>query len=325
MPPRLIVNADDFGLTRGINQAVSELHAAGVLPSATLMARGAAFEHAVATAKAHPALGVGCHVVLTDGMPVSPRETIPTLLGPDGQSFRPSLNSFLLAVVRGQVKHEELEREIVAQIYKLQAAGVHVTHLDTHKHTHVLPPVARALLNAAERTGVPAVRNPFEEPWSFGLRQTRSLRMLSVAGTHLFRSSFLHLPQLRSGAVHTTSGTVGISATGRLNAPTLNQILEHLPDGTWELCCHPGYNDRDLDEVTTRLRETRDVERKALLSCLSAHSANPHSSKTHSSQPHSSSLSSKPQPSTHNSSHHPAVELIHYGRLAEQRGPEGET
>src|SRR3954447_18573752 len=112
MPPKLIINADDFGLTPGINRAVIELHRANVLTSATLMASGPAFDDAVGLAQSHPALGVGCHIVLTDGAPVSPLESIPTLLGPDGQSFRPSLLDFVRALLRGQINEKEIEREV---------------------------------------------------------------------------------------------------------------------------------------------------------------------------------------------------------------------
>src|SRR5947208_962069 len=108
MPSRLILNADDFGLTPGINRAVAELHAAGALTSATLMANGPAFDDAVAIAHANPTLGVGCHIVLTDGTPVSPPETIPTLLSPDGKTFRPSLSDFFLAVLRGKVSEDDI-------------------------------------------------------------------------------------------------------------------------------------------------------------------------------------------------------------------------
>ncbi len=270
MLPRLIVNADDFGLTRGINLAIAELHAVGVLPSASLMATGPAFQHAVELAHRNPALGVGCHIVLTDGTPVSPPESIPTLLGEDGRGFRPTLNEFLRAALTGKINSNELQREITAQIQVLQRAGIRVTHLDTHKHTHVLPGIARPLLAAAEDLGVRAVRNPFEEPWSVRLGQTRALRWMAVAATRLFHRRFLALPQFRSRAVHTTGGTIGISATGHLNRDTLRQIIAAVPRGTWELVCHPGYSDRDLESIQTRLRDSREIERKALLTVLRA-------------------------------------------------------
>lgn len=265
MPIRLIVNADDFGLTHGINRSIEELHQAGALSSATLMAHGEAFEDAVAVAKRNPGLGVGCHVVLTDGIPVSHPQDIPSLLGPDGKTFRASLGDFFLAALRGRIREEDVAREAQAQITKLQRAGIDVTHVDTHKHTHMLPKVARPLLFIAERCKIGAIRSPFEDEWSLKVSHSDAVRALQVRVLRMLRKKFRALPQIRSGAVATTDGTLGISATGRLTAETLEQLLQHMPDGTWELVCHPGYNDRDLDAVTTRLRVSREIEMQALL------------------------------------------------------------
>ena len=268
MPPRLILNADDFGLTRGINRAIAELHALGALTSATLMASGPAFDDAVAIAHAHPTLGVGCHIVLTDGAPVSPPHTIPTLLGPDGKTFRPQLTHFVRDLLLNRIAEADIAREASAQIQKLQRNGITVTHLDTHKHTHIFPRVARPLLAVAERTGVPAIRNPFEQPWSLALGKSPLPRRLQLRMIRHLRPRFLALPQISSGRVLTTDGTLGISATGHLNTATLSAILHTMPDGLWELVCHPGYNDHDLDAITTRLRSTREIERTALLTAF---------------------------------------------------------
>jgi predicted glycoside hydrolase/deacetylase ChbG (UPF0249 family) len=264
MPGRLILNADDFGLTPGINRAIAELHAAGVLTSATLMASGAAFDDAVAIAKAYPALGVGCHIVLTDGVPLAPLESIPSLLGPDRKTLRPSLADFIQALLRGTIDPSEIELEALSQIRKLQGAGIKITHLDTHKHTHLFPVVTRRLLALAQSNGIPAIRNPFEPDWNLALNQGSLLRRLAVRLVGRLRPRFA--AQLRSARILTTDGTIAISATGQLNATTLAQILHALPpDGTYELCCHPGYNDRDLDRVATRLRAHRNIEREILL------------------------------------------------------------
>lgn len=268
MAARLILNADDFGLTPGVNRAIAELHAAGALTSATLMANGAAFEDAVATAHRHPALGVGCHVVFTDGIPLSPPETIPTLLGPNGETFRPSLASFFLAVLAGRVKEAEIAIEAQAQIERLRQNGITPTHLDTHKHTHILPGVARPLLAVAERLGIKAIRNPFEPAWSIALGESPLIRRAQLGVIGYFRPRFLALPQIRDGRVTTTDGTLGVSATGNLNTRTLCRTLVAMPEGAWELVCHPGYNDSDLDCITTRLRSHRDVERIALLAAF---------------------------------------------------------
>ena len=267
MPARLILNADDFGLTPGINRAIAELNAAGVLTSATLMANGPAFDDAVAVARTHPTLGVGCHIVLTDGVPLAPLEHIPGLLGPDRKTLRPSLPDFIQALLRGKIKPAEIELEAVCQIHKLQAAGIQITHLDTHKHTHLFPVVTQRLLALAESNRIPAIRNPFEPPWSLALDHGSSTRRLAIKLIGRLRPRFEASLQLHQGRIQTTEGTVAISATGQLNATTLAEVLRALPpNGTYELCCHPGYNDRDLDQVTTRLRAHRDTEREALLS-----------------------------------------------------------
>src|SRR5581483_8730638 len=166
LPVRLIINADDFGLTCGVNRAIDELHDGGAVTSATLMANGAAFDDAVALALARPSLRVGCHIVLVDGLPVSDPASIPTLLGPDRRSFRMSLADFALGVLRGAITHEDIERETLAQIKKLQRAGLKLTHADTHKHTHLLSRVTRPIIRALEQSGVRCIRNPFEPRWA---------------------------------------------------------------------------------------------------------------------------------------------------------------
>ncbi len=288
MARRLIINADDFGLTRGVNRSVGELAREGALTSATLMANSLAFDEAVGIAMSTYQLGVGCHVVLTDGTPVCSPDQVPSLLGTDGTHFRKSLRDFWIAVLLGKVSPAEIEREAGAQIRRLQANGIHVTHVDTHKHTHILPGVAAPLLRTAERFGVRAIRNPFESRWSLALGHGTIEREFQVRVMKLLRKRFENLPQIRSGSVVTTSGTIGISATGRLDRAILLDLLRHLPEGTWELVCHPGYVDADLHAVTTRLRDSRQVEHQALLETF-----------------------------TKSSSHPFSVELIHYGMLSQ--------
>ena len=269
MPPRLIINADDFGLTPGVNRSIIELHRAGVLTSATLMATGAAFEDAAALALANPSLGVGCHIVLTDGTPASDPADIPSLLGPDRKNLRPSLIDFVQSLLRGKIREEEIEREALAQIHRLQRTGISITHVDTHKHTHLFPGVARPLLRVLEHSSIKAIRNPFEPIFTQQLAHAALRRRLQIGLLHRFQRHFQRHPQIASGHVMTTDGTVGVSATGNLNAATLTQILNVLPpQGTFELVCHPGYNDPDLDRIATRLRSHREVEMQALLSAI---------------------------------------------------------
>ena len=264
MAPRLIINADDFGLTFGINRAVAELHCAGVLTSATLMATGRAFDDAVSIAKALPTLGIGCHIVLIDGMPVLPPTQIPTLIGPDCRTFRTTLFSFVRDFLAGRIDPDEIAYESLAQQTRLREAGLHVTHIDTHKHIHLIPAVTQALLKIG---GARAIRNPFESASSRRVSGTPPLRRAQLALLTRARPYFERF--VSRSPVRTTDGTLGIAATGTLTVKTLRQVLQTLPpEGTYELCCHPGYNDRDLDTIATRLRTQREIEREALLTVI---------------------------------------------------------
>lgn len=265
---RLIVNADDFALTEGVNRAIGELSEAGALRSCTLMAAGSAFEDAVRTIKEYKNLRVGCHVVLVDGSCVAPAETVRALQDGNEGQLRGSLPSFIADLQRGKIPEAQIEAEAVAQIRRLQDAGVTVTHVDSHKHTHLFPRVARPLMRAAMQCGVTAIRNPFEQAWSARLTRGPLLRKLEVAALRNFSSTFQKL--LRASGLKTTAGSIGVSATGTLDADNLKRLLDGMPEGTWELVCHPGYNDAALGAVRTRLRNERDVERNALLAQIPA-------------------------------------------------------
>ena len=261
---RLIVNADDFGLTAGVNRAVLELHQAGALGSATLMARAAGTEEALGLVRANPSLGVGCHVVLADGEPVLPVREIPSLIDSRTGRFFSTPGAFMARLLAGRVQSEEIEAEAAAQIMLLQSRGAVLTHIDTHKHLHMVPAVLRAVLGAARAAGIQAIRNPFEAQWS--LRATRGAAWMR-------RASFTALrrlePGFRRGVAEagflTTDGAIGILATGLLDAPLLRRLAAMIPEGSWELVTHPGYNDLDLSQAHTRLLASRERELQALL------------------------------------------------------------
>ena len=260
---RLIVNADDFGLTCGINRAIIELHQAGVLTSATLMAKAGATDEAVELAHAHPNLGVGCHVVLVDGQPVLPPEKVPSLIDPHTGCFPPKLTTFLCRLFTGRIRAAEIEAEAAAQIALLQARGVRLTHIDTHKHSHMFPPVLRPVLRAARVAGIRAVRHPFEPEWAVHASPRASIiRSAEVYALRRFGPYFRRV--LSEEGFSTTDGVIAVAATGVVNADTVRTLLKKLPPGVWEFVTHPGYNDADLNKVRTRLRASRDIERNAL-------------------------------------------------------------
>lgn len=264
---QLIVNADDFGLTPGVNRAILELHQAGVLTSATLMARAPATAQAIEIAQAYPKLGVGCHVVLVDGEPMlSARQEIPNLVDPALGQFEPSLFRFLKAIYQRSPSRKidyQIEREAAAQIASLQSHGLRLTHIDAHKHTHMFPRVLRPLLRAARSAGIRAVRNPFEPVWSQNAtRRAPWVRRMEVRLLRLLESEFQKI--VAGEGFATTDGAVGVLATGTLDSATVSSLIQKMPAGTWELVTHPGYNDADLATIRTRLLESRSTEREAL-------------------------------------------------------------
>jgi hopanoid biosynthesis associated protein HpnK len=264
---RLIVNADDFGFTPGVNQAIVEAHTRGIVTSSTLMATGRAFNDAARLARTVPHLSVGCHVVLIDGEPVLDAKLLPSLTVAGTASFRDGLKSFAVRALAGRLDPGEIEAEASAQIRKLQSAGVGVSHLDTHKHTHLFPAVLRPLLSAARTCGVPAIRNPFgpRRPLRASELLTRPGLWTRYAEVRILRTLAAKFrDSARREGLVTPDGTFGIVVTGALDEKLLRAIAATIPEGTWEFVCHPGYNDDDLKSAKTRLRESRETELRVL-------------------------------------------------------------
>jgi len=259
------VNADDFGYTSGVNRAIVESHIRGVVTSSTLMANGGAFDEAVALARTVPKLSVGCHVVLIDGEPLVAPEKLSSLTA--SQKFRDGMKTFAARALSGKIDAREITVEATAQIRKIQSAGIAVSHVDTHKHTHLFPQILRPVLRAARECGVWAVRNPFGP--RFPMRSGELLakprlwtRYAEVKILRRFAGSF-HDAVQREGFV-APDGTLGIEVTGTLDEKLFQAIASSIPEGTWEFVCHPGYNDAELQAAHTRLRESRETELRIL-------------------------------------------------------------
>ena len=265
---RLIVNADDFGFTSGVNQAIVEAHTRGIVTSSTLMANGPVFSEAAQLAKTLPRLSVGCHVVLIDGEPVLSAERLRTLTTRNSATrFRDGLKAFAARAITGRIDPNEITAEATAQIRQIQSAGIVVSHFDTHKHTHLFPKILRPLLRAASACGVRALRNPFGP--RLPLRSSQLLarpnlwtRYAEVCVLSRFAGAFRDAVD-REDFV-TPDGTLGIEVTGTLDETLFQAISQSIPEGTWEFVCHPGYNDADLQRAKTRLRESRETELRVL-------------------------------------------------------------
>ena len=256
----LVVNADDLGLTVGVNNGIFDAHDRGVLTSASVFANARATGDAIARARRRPALGIGCHLTLVDGQPTLPPARVPSLIAGDGR-FRRSWKPFIVSCLLGRISMTEVEQELTAQIDRLRSAGVALTHLDAHKHVHAYPPIFEIVTRLAERFRIPVVRVPFERwPSLFfdGSQQqtVRTQALLNAAMLPWARRDYRHA----ASAGIRTPRFIGRAHTGVLSAAVLAAMVSALPAGVTELMVHPGYVDESLERENTRLLTARADE-----------------------------------------------------------------
>jgi hopanoid biosynthesis associated protein HpnK len=245
---QLVVNADDFGFTPDVNEGIIQAHREGILTAATLMANGEAFDDAVALARENPSLDIGCHLVLVEG-----RSLV------SGNSFPETPGALLAAIARRRI---QVYRELRAQVERIIGAGIQPTHLDTHKHTHLVPPVLEAVARLAEEFGIGWVRRPFDFPLTAGHAAVPVLKRLTSTVLGFARPRFHRV--LEAHHCRTTDHFAGFGITGRLRTPELVALVGALPDGSTELMCHPGRCGDVLRRARTRLKESRQDELEAL-------------------------------------------------------------
>jgi len=259
---KAIVNADDFGLCRPVNEGIVLAHRKGILTSATLMANTPGFEEAVALARENPGLGVGVHLNLVRGRPLSEPGDIPGLLGPDGRFLaRPGL--ILRRVVSGRIKAGAVERELRAQLERALSSGLPLTHLDSEKHLHAFPPVFRVVLGLAREYGFGRVRFIREFRLSRHFGQSLKAAFLSACCARM-------KTEVREAGVVNPGAFYGISYSGRMTVPTLRRIFGRLGEGTAEIMVHPGFQTPELFAVESEvgryyINRFRERELRALL------------------------------------------------------------
>ncbi len=268
---QLIVNADDFGLTAGVTRGILDAHRDGIVTSTTLMANGAAFDLAVAASRQEPMLGVGIHLNLSEGIPVSPPFKIPTLVNDQGRLHLTPAR-LLEHILARRLDLSEVETELRAQIARILQKGISATHLDGHKHVHVLPRISDIVIRLAREFSIPGVRCPVENPSRFvnwvGAKRGRHLPILKQylvgRGVSAFARRFRR--KLDEAGLRYPAHFYGLSQTGFLNTRRIREVAARLQEGTSELMCHPGYADTELAETGTRLLVQREVEIFALCS-----------------------------------------------------------
>ena len=240
---QLVVNADDFGFTRDVNRGIVEAHRYGILTSTTLMATGTAFDDAVRLTRENPTLDIGVHLVLVGEPP-----------------FPVTMAQLIRAMLLGRIRIYE---QLHAQVRRILDAGLEPTHLDTHKHTHLLPPVLDAVARLSQEYKIPWVRRPFDFPFHPGTRprigwaQRATSQALVVVRNRFARVLDRH-------GCRSTDHFAGFQITGRYDAAELVHLIRALPEGSTEFMCHPGICSEELRGARTRLKESRERELRAL-------------------------------------------------------------
>ena len=247
-PKQLVVNADDFGFTPDVNEGIVEAHRRGILTATTLMANGDAFDDAVRLARETPSLDIGAHLVLVGGRSLLTGQPLPETVG-----------KLLVVLARREIRVTD---EVRAQVRRIVDAGLRPNHLDTHKHSHLAPPVLEAVARVAEEFGIVWVRRPFDFP--LGAMPVAALRRFTSRAMGLAGPLFDNvLPRYGCKA---TDHFAGFQITGLFRAAELVKLMAAIPEGSMELMCHPGYCREPLRSARTRLKESRERELEALVS-----------------------------------------------------------
>ena len=220
------MTVDDFGAAHAVNEAVERGAREGIVTAASLMVGGDACADAVERARRLPALGVGLHVVLIDGRPVLPPERIPALVGADG-CFRADMVRTAFAIALSPTVRAQMHAEIEAQFAAFAATGLTLDHVNAHKHFHLHPMIASAIMEIGPRYGMRAVRVPYEQATSWPLRKWSRI----LAG-RLCRAGLL-----------VNDEVLGLRWSGAFDAPRMRQALGSLPEGLTELYCHAASAD----------------------------------------------------------------------------------
>lgn len=241
---QLIINADDFGISRGVNNGILEAAQSGGITSTSLIVNLPDSSDAVARACQCSGISVGLHLNLTVGNALTGQSS---LTHGGSAEFYP-LSRLLAAASLGMIDESDVERECLAQIDRMTRAGFPPTHVDSHRHVHIHPAIYPAVLRAVQARRIPHLRLPCEpldvNRGVLGATLKKSLLLLSA------RRSRRILHGVAGQAVapsHNVAGFVGISLQGGTDfADRLFAVIRELPAGTTELMTHPGYADADL-------------------------------------------------------------------------------
>ena len=231
---KLIVSADDFGLTNSVNEGIARSLRDGIVTSVNLAPSGSAFDNALSIMRGLGLKDAGAHLALTETSPVTEPRKISTLIAKDGRFFR-NRNKFFIRLLSNHIDTAHIYTELNNQLDKISQAGIRVTHLSGHEHIHMMPPIRGIFFRLAKERTIPAIRHLARErfSWPANLRKIYRLLILLFFEKGMRRS-------LDEAGIRCADNIAGFYDSGKLNENVLIDILRSLKDGTTELVCHPG-------------------------------------------------------------------------------------
>ena len=237
MTKRLIVTSDDFGAAVAVNDAVEQAHRNGILTAASLMVSGEAAADAVARARTMPKLGVGLHVVLVEGRPTLPPEQVSELIDTTGH-FRTDMVRAGITIFANPTARRQLLAEVEAQFAAFAATGLTLDHVNAHKHFHLHPTIASAILKTGKRYGMKSVRAPIEP------RDILAKIEPDTAGVDIARLwALLVRRRMRAAGMTVPDHVFGLAWSGAMDTARVRGLIEHLPEGLTEIYTHPATDD----------------------------------------------------------------------------------
>ena len=251
----IIVNADDFGLTEGINRGIIYGYQNGIVTRASIMASGSAFNHAISLSKDNPGLPIGIHLTLVAERPVSPTDKIRSLIGSNGLFFK-DYKTFLVKYFKHKIKLEEIHIEIEAQMEMLQNRGLRINHIDSHQHLHMLPGIFELVFTAAKKLGIEKIR----------LLRANGLRLKSMRELALTLMQKACLRKIERKGIKFIPNYWGMSRNSVLKEEALLSFINKIIPGVTEIVCHPGYVDSEYREKYSDWGYCPEEELRALTS-----------------------------------------------------------
>ncbi|MFA5144804.1 MAG: ChbG/HpnK family deacetylase [Candidatus Omnitrophota bacterium] len=266
MAKKIVINADDFGLSRGINEGIINCINAGIVNSVSLVANGSEFEAAVKLLEKNSGFETGIHFVLTEEKALLNKKEIPTLVDKGGY-FPRNWFSFLGLFCTGKIKIYEINKELEAQISKMIHSGIKISHIDSHCHIHLLPGIIDLIIKLANKYRINFIRIPSEYCAPLRILNKKGLKVLI-----LNLLSYKARKKIKRNGLFCIDSALGIYNSGNLNPAVFSGIIRRirgLPFNSFELISHPGTRQAHLAyphwnyhwENETRLFTSRETKR----------------------------------------------------------------